>query len=581
MYNKRGVVRENRLYFLSLLSIFSILIIFSLTNINYNYSSSSSIDENIIGEAFRIQASDSAVVRESYVREESIEADSESSFEGFLIIMINLQEEDLSFNLEDFSPVPDLIDIATYYTSFVAFDDQTHHSRIKRAINMIDEAKKYGLKVAVNPGFYPHSILWDKKLSDQQIEILYPGLIGDAKRINGKVYDSTGKIELASSKEHIFSNIYQENIDAWGNYIDYLTKSNSEFISYLINYDKDNTIAYWYGTEEIRDWYNPISGYGIQVKFKELIKNIDPKNRPIISYLPHNYDPVENIPYTTIVKGDDFKFDSLKFKTEENKLLELQRHIILGNYMGLTLGNSGKTNRILSFHNIQKQLSAVEYINSIYQNNNQEAPKHLVFHAPDLTFNGPEYMDQFHARHDFWSGLLDANGVFMYNYAYHNKFPDIWSEYEDGLELIKKGGLRKFIIDGEKSITKVDIITNNALSIILGGWYKDNNPNFDFVIPDYSSINARLFRIDNDGYLIISHSYDQEINFIIDTESSIIDYEIVIGIDDKTSLFNGGKIYDSFPGIDAKVYKIKFSDVVEEDYQVINMPQRYSRISLR
>ena len=169
-------------------------------------------------------------------------------------------------------------------------------------------------------------------------------------------------------KDHIFSNTYQENIDAWESYKNYWADSNEEFINNLINHD---TIAYWYGTEEIRDWYNPISGYGIQVKFKELIKNIDHKNRPIISYLPHNYDPVENIPYTTIVKGDDLEFDSLKFKTEKNELLELQRHIILGNYMGLTLGNLGKTNRILSFHNIQKQLSAVEYINSIYQNNSK------------------------------------------------------------------------------------------------------------------------------------------------------------------------------------------------------------------
>ena len=101
---------------------------------------------------------------------------------------------------------------------------------------------------------------------------------------------------------------------------------------------------------------------------------------------------------------------------------------------------------------------------------------------------------------------------------------------------------RLFVFDTKR--TEVD--PSHFLSEIRGDPVTEVVQRLNFVIPDYSSINARLFRIDNDGYLIISHSYDQDIDLIIDTESLIIDYEIVIGIDDKTSSFNGEKIYDSF-----------------------------------
>ncbi|MBI2581997.1 hypothetical protein HYV87_02625 [Candidatus Woesearchaeota archaeon] len=491
-------------------------------------------------------------------------------WENFPIMMINLHPSDLPV-------VKDFIDVGMYYTTFTPFENPIDPLRVKRAADMLDAAKTNGIKVIVHLGDIAHPYATDPTLTDQQLKASYPEVIGDGVRkpildSNGQLirynfYDPTETIKLPTD----INDISPE-------YINYRMAQDEQFLQYLIDYDSSDTIAAWYGAEEIRYYYTklhrPLLGeYGLQVGFKKTIDKIDPKKRPLIGSLQHNWDPEITIPYTLLELGDDATFYTAPTTEvtlaldEQSKLKELQQHIIHSNYLGLVLEDYGTTNRIESYHTIQKGLKAIEYLNKIYQENNaltentQEPLEHKVFHAPDLSQDGPAFMTAEHARHDFWSGALDANGILIYNYAFADDYPEIWNEYKDGLTLIKQGGLRGYLVSGAKSNPAVTV--SEGISVIPGNDYITNGP-WDatayphLVLPDYQAVNARLFRIGDSGYLIVSHSYNQEAKFKIDLADSISSVKTMIG--SSSALTTDAQILsDSFSGIDARVYKITFN----------------------
>ncbi len=498
-----------------------------------------------------------------------LNATTKDIWENFPILMINLQPEDLP-------QVKDFIDIAMYYTVFTPFEEAVHPLRVKRAVGMVDAAKAHDLKTIIHLGDIAHPYTVDPTKSNQWLQDNYPEIIGDGirkavveneKLIAYDFYDPSGTVKLATNIDEISAE-----------YINYRLNQDEAFLQYLINYDAANTIVGWYGAEEIRYYYTllhrPLLGeYGLNVGFKKTIDKVDPKKRPLMGSLQHNWEPEKTIPYTLLELGDDVKFfttpstEITLARDQEQKLKELQRHVIHSNYVGLVLGEYGSTNRIESYHTIQKGLKAIEYLQKIYQENNaltgnkQNVPDHKVFHAPDLSQDGPKFMTAAHARHDFWSGVLDANGILIYNYAFADEYPEVWNQYKEGLTLIKKGGLRQYLVSGTKSIPPVTI--SKGMSSIPGNDYTTNGPwnpvNYPhLVLPDYPAVNARLFKIGNTGYLIVSHSYDQEAQFSIDLGQTIATIEIVVG--SSTSMIKTAQgLADSFTGIDARVYKIAFT----------------------
>lgn len=489
---------------------------------------------------------------------------------NFPIMMINLHPADLP-------QVKDVIDVAMYYTTFAPFTNPANPLRVKRAVEMIDAAKANGIKVIINIGDIAHPYTTDPSKSTQWLKDNYPEIMGDGVRktvYNAEEqlvkYDFYNPAEIVKLPTNIN--------DITADYINYRTAQDEQFLQYLINYDTSNTIVGWYGAEEIRYYYTflhrPLLGeYGLQAGFKKTIDKIDPQKRPLMGSLQHNWEPEKTIPYTLLELGDDVTFSTTPTteitlsRDQQENLKELQRHIVHSNYLGLVLGDYGAINRIESYHTIQKGLKAIEYVKKIYQQNNaltgnnQKMPDHKVFHAPDLSQDGPAFMVVEHARHDFWSGLLDANGILIYNYAFADDYPAVWNQYKEGLTLIKQGGLRHYLVSGTKTTPVASI--SGGMSIIPGNDYTTNGPwdpvNYPhLVLPDYPAVNARLFRIGNIGYLIVSHSYNQNIQFSISLGSTVSSAQIVIGSNSALTKTATG-IADSFSGIDARVYKITFT----------------------
>jgi len=494
----------------------------------------------------------------------------EDIWKNFPIMMTNLHPS-------DFPAVKDFIDVGMYYTTFAPFENPTDPLRLKRAVDMIDAAKTNGIKVIVHFGEIAHPYATDPTLTDQQLKASYPDVIGEGVR--KPIYDTTGqlvKYDFYDPSETI--KLPTEINEISSEYINYRAAQDEQFLQYLIDYDSSDTIAAWYGAEEIRYYYTlshrPLLGeYGLQVGFKKTIDKIDSKKRPLMGSLQHNWEPEITIPYTLLELGDDATFSTTPTTEvtlaldEQSKLKELQQHVVHSNYIGLVLENYGATNRIESYHTIQKGLKAIEYLNKIYQENNaltgntQQPLEHKVFHAPDLSQGGPAFMTAEHARHDFWSGALDGDGILIYNYAFADEYPEIWNEYKDGLTLIKQGGLREYLVSGAKSTPAVmvsegiSIIPGNDY-IVNGGWNPEDYPHL--VLPDYNAINARLFKIGDTGYLITSHSYNQDTDYTIELQEQVSSVQVVIGSSSKV-LKTGTTITDSFSGIDARVYKITFN----------------------
>jgi len=485
----------------------------------------------------------------------------------FPLMMINLQPSDIP-------AVKDLIDIAMYYTSFAPFTNPTNHLRVERAVEMIDAAKANEIKVIVNLGLTAHPYVSESSRTDLQLKSLFPEIIGDGVRVpvkeNGEVtkydfYEPTKKVKLPTQPDDISAD-----------YISYRSSQDEEFLQYLIDYDTSNTIVAWYGAEEIRYYHTLLhrpllGGYGLQVGFKKTIDKIDPHQRPLLGSLQHNWDAEITVPYTLLELGDDSTFLTTPTTKvtlaldQEHQLKELQQHIVHSNYLGQVLGEYGATNRIESYHTIQKGLKAVDYVNDIYKENNkltgnkQQSPLQKVFHAPDLSIDGPALMNAEDARHDFWSGVLDAQGVLIYNYAFADDYPEIWNEYKKGLLLIKQGGLRNYLLNGTKSTPEVTVSLGK--NIIPGNDYTTNgkfNPitHPHLILPDYDALNARVFRIADQAYLLVSHSYNQKAEFSIDLKDTVQSVQVIIGEGAPTVTPIG--IADSFSGIDARVYKITF-----------------------
>jgi len=67
-----------------------------------------------------------------------------------------------------------------------------------------------------------------------------------------------------------------------------------------------------------------------------------------------------------------------------------------------------------------------------------------------------------YARHDFWAGIHEAEGVRLFNYQHaRDEWMDTgtehpaWWEFAEGMRLIKSG-LREFIVAGERLEATID-----------------------------------------------------------------------------------------------------------------------------
>lgn len=168
-----------------------------------------------------------------------------------------------------------------------------------------------------------------------------------------------------------------------------------------------------------------------------------------------------------------------------------------------------------------------------------------------------------HARHDFWAGIHEARGIWIYSMAYRDetaRHEAVWEEYVRALYLIKSE-MRPYLADGVKT---TPTLTHNGTQTIPYDYYMDIGPfaNSNFLAlpdaPEYSTINHTLFTVDDVGYLIVTNSWNDEADFEVEFADCIDTVDIVGGSSLNLSI-GADYIEDTFEGIDARVYKITFT----------------------
>ncbi|MEM7351006.1 MAG: hypothetical protein AAF657_09390 [Acidobacteriota bacterium] len=260
-------------------------------------------------------------------------------------------------------------------------------------------------------------------------------------------------------------------------------------------------------------------------------------------------------------------------------LMPIQDHVMRGSYLGYLMGANGHVNRIASIHRMDAQIEALSHVRNAYFTNGQPVPSPLAFHLPDLNLCSLAEADisAAEARHDFWSGLHRGRGVFIYNYQFVVQaqagffnvdcpFPPtpaqvltVWDEYEIGLRLIKSS-LREYILDGVRTFS-VPFTNVNAdvLEIIPGTDYLIDNPipgaDATFAMPDYPALRGSAYRLGSKVYLIVTHSYAQQIEFTVPFSDRICGVSVAHG-DDGSVSFVDNELSDSFSGIEGRVYQL-------------------------
>jgi hypothetical protein len=251
-------------------------------------------------------------------------------------------------------------------------------------------------------------------------------------------------------------------------------------------------------------------------------------------------------------------------------LVQMFDHVLTGNYVELWFGANAHTNRIFPYHRNRLGREALENLEEIYETNNQdeeieqEPPDHILFHLPGMTGNHAGNTAA-RARHDFWVGLHEATGIWIYSFGYKDEgLGPVWDQYVRALYLIKSE-MRPYLAGGAKSVppggNDGSVATSPANFYIgFSGWGNHahlamprNDPT-----PEYSLINQTLYRISDIGYLIVTNSYEQSVNFSVDLTDCIDDVEIVSGSSVAVD-FEDDVLSDSFAGVDGRVYKITFT----------------------
>jgi len=272
---------------------------------------------------------------------------------------------------------------------------------------------------------------------------------------------------------------------------------------------------------------------------------------------------------------------------ENSRALPIHTHLFAGNYVPGILQlfeeeitedevsnpDYAQENRIWSYHQIERLNEAKEQAGKLVAPTSVDATSGkirrniadiIVFHMPSLTATNESTLPQ--ARHDFWSGIHKAGGVAIYAYAYRTgERQKVWAAYQNGLRFIKRE-LRPFLNSRRRTIP-VSVTSTDAVVTIASENYDQikfgtdvpSNRHLLGYVPEYQALNATLSAKNKLAYLIVSHSIEQNIEFKIDCGNSILSVETVIGSGGPPSIYQGQWITDSFDGIDARVYRIKYN----------------------
>jgi hypothetical protein len=372
------------------------------------------------------------------------------------------------------------------------------------------------------------------------------------------------------------------------------------YVNYVDNWDTNDVVWRWRVIEELRYW-EPLE-YEFARTVRDVVNTYDGTRR-MTEYTAGHYLPERSTLYTLLEQRPAMPSNAVTFglnptapvarladgvggtdplypiATPSAKDIRVERDagdylkpmfddVLSGGYTGHILGSHAAHNRIHPYHRIRLGREALDNLATIYATNStnesisQDPPDHILFHAPDLTMNGPYNMTADHARHDFWSGIHEAKGVWIYSMAYrdeHANHEAVWEEYVRALYLIKSE-MRPYLVDGVKTMPA---LTHDGTQTVPYDYYMQIGP---FVgshllalpdAPEYSTINHSLFTVDDVGYLIVTNSWNEEAEFTVEFGDCVDSVDIVSGSSAVLTV-GADDITDTFEGIDARVYKITF-----------------------
>ncbi|MEM1206481.1 MAG: hypothetical protein AAGN66_24825 [Acidobacteriota bacterium] len=543
-----------------------------------------------------------------------------ADWQRFPLMMINVGDVDVP-------NVVDLVDVVAYYSSFAPFEafgattqaeaDADSFRIDEHVLPLLAAAEAAGLHMTVTPALLAHRSAPGS---------LDPLLTGDGVTdgtglqlfVNPAVVPGCNDVDVDAACIRVPTR-YDE---VTPEYVAYWSSKLPAFLQAVGAADLTQRVWGLYGTEEIRTWGEE---YDAQVALRDAL-DADPtlSGRLLISTTPHHRMPqdmaetmlaipgvagaVGSVAFSHDVRNPrsfepiwdnpgcwrvtdtcnalafgDYYPRQMSFATDAaGEVMPLQDHMIRGNYQGLLMGANSHRNRIGSIHRIEAQIEALSIVRSAYVANGQAPPSPLPFHAPDMNLCSlaEAGTSSAEARHDFWSGLHRARGVFIYNYqsvvqaesgAFGNLCPvlptpaallTVWDEFEHGLGLIK-GTLREYFLNGIRTPrVQFQNVSASVMETIPGTDYLIDQPiplaNAAFAMPDYDALNGSSYRMGTTEYLIVTSSFDQDVTFTVPFDNTICSVSVVHG-DGSAVSFAGGLLHDGMQGIDGRVYRIDFA----------------------
>jgi hypothetical protein len=374
----------------------------------------------------------------------------------------------------------------------------------------------------------------------------------------------------------------------------YWTDKAEYYVDEVDDYDTNNVVWGWRVIEELRYWITVEMEFALAQR--DTVNSFD-GTRPMISYTPVAYLPTGSMLWTLLEKvvggasnPETFTLDpadpvareassgtvvphyseNVTFERDGGGYMsQMFDHVVTGNYIELWFGSNAHENRIFPYHRNRLGREALDNLAEVYATNaedeviEQDPPEHILFHAPGMTGDHAGNTAEF-ARHDFWVGLHQGKGLWIYSYAYNDEGEGpVWEQYVRALYLIKSE-MRPYLASGNDVVPSGS--NDGAVQTSPGDYYIDltgwGNLHHlamrDSPDAEYPLINQTLFRISDIGYLIVTNSYDQVSNVEVDFEDCIDDVEIVSGSSAALD-FEDETLYDTFDGIDGRVYKITFT----------------------
>jgi hypothetical protein len=234
--------------------------------------------------------------------------------------------------------------------------------------------------------------------------------------------------------------------------------------------------------------------------------------------------------------------------------------------------------RIWPYHETRLIGEGINNLTDLLLENQFGCEEHRAFYMPELLRDANTNITPSQARHDFWLGVHQAWGIWIYNMAWaRSSGSTVWAVYREGLRLLKDGGLRDEILGGRmvvvpklgapsgggpyttQTTTKGNehLIACSAAALPLG---------HTFAQPAYTGVQATLTLEGTVGHLIITNSIGlselglDPVEYEVELEGAVSTIELVIGsAGPGCGLVPSNVICDSFEDIDARVYEITWS----------------------